>query len=341
MTKSIINTIKIIASILVVMSCIVILPSCLSSESKPEVVLKLCHSANEQDIWHKSVTYFAHLADSLSGGKIQVKLYSSELLGKELDMIRSIKAGIDDMTITGESMQNWAPITAFCGMPYLIRDIDHLKYVVQSEVGKTIEEEMIQKIGLRPLGYFPRGPRHLTSNRPITSPDDLQGIILRVPAVPISVKTWDALGAKSTPMTFSEVFTGLQQGSIEAQENPLSLIKSAGLYEVQKYLNLTSHVVGWVYVVIGEKQFQALTLQHQHILQFAGQKAQKYHEKLFLNNEKELKSFLKEKGMKFQEVDLKAFQTKAMEAVENSIPMEIHPYYKQIISMPLSNESIR
>lgn len=312
--------------------------SCTPDERRAEVILKLGHNANDQDIWHRSVVYFAHLVDSLSEGEIEVRLYPSEQLGKELDMIRSIEAGIDDMTITGESMQNWAEITAFSGMPYLIRDLDHLKEVVEGPIGDKIADEMVENIGLRPLAYFARGPRHLTSNRPIRTPADLQGIILRVPSVPISVKTWEALGAKPTPMTFSEVFTALQQGTVEAQENPFALIHSAGFYEVQKYVNLTSHVIGWVYVVIGEEQFQALSPQNRQIILAAGKAMQAYHEKLFVDQEERLRKSLQEQGMEFVEVDVEAFQKKASQSVMANIPERLKPLYEEIIHMPQRHE---
>ena len=236
------------------------------TKSNSRVILRFGHQANESDIWHKSALKFKECAEELSHGEIEVRVYPSEQLGKERDLIRSIQAGIVDMTTTGESMQNWAPITAFCAIPYLIKDSEHLKKVVEGPVGEKIAIDMINDIGLRPIAYFERGARNLTSNRPISSPDDLKGIILRVPNVPIFVKTWAALGAKPTPMTLSEVFTGLQQGTIEAQENPFALINSTGLYEVQKYLNLTEHVIGWVYIVIGEEKYQSLPKNLQEII---------------------------------------------------------------------------
>ena len=140
------------------------------------------------------------------------------------------------------------------------------------------------------------GARHLTSNRPIEKPDDLNDLILRVPNVPISVATWTALGAKPTPMAFSEVFTGLQSGTIEAQENPLALINSAGFHEVQDHVNLTGHVNGWVYLLIGEKQIESLSKDDRAALLAAGQAMQTYHQGLFIEEEKLLKDAIGIKG---------------------------------------------
>ncbi|MBW6537060.1 MAG: TRAP transporter substrate-binding protein [Mariniphaga sp.] len=317
----------------------VFLTSCRDSGEGPEYILRLGHQANEQDIWHRSALHFAHVLDSLSEGRIEVRVHPAEQLGPELDMIRSIRAGVVEMTITGESMQNWAGITALLAVPYLIRDSDHLKQVVEGEIGQEIADEMIRKIGVRPVGYFERGPRHLTSNRPINQPEDLAGIILRVPNVPLFVQVWQALGAKPTPMTFSEVFTALQQGTVEAQENPFALIYSAGLYEVQKYLNLTRHVTSWIYVVIGEKQFQALPEDLQEKVLEAGKRMQQFHEKEFVKQEELLRHQLEDKGMQFVEPDIEAFRKKAEAAVLDALPEAYRLLYKEITELGIENET--
>ncbi|WP_372949540.1 TRAP transporter substrate-binding protein [Mariniphaga sp.] len=313
--------------------------SCRNSGEGPEYILRLGHQANEQDIWHRSALHFAHVLDSLSEGRIEVRVHPAEQLGVELDMIRSIRAGIVEMTITGESMQNWAGITALLAVPYLIRDSEHLKQVVEGEIGQEIATEMIREIGVRPIGYFERGPRHLTSNRPITQPEDLAGIILRVPNVPLFVQVWQALGAKPTPMTFSEVFTALQQGTVEAQENPFALIYSAGLFEVQKYLNLTRHVTSWIYVVIGEKQFQSLPEDLQKKVLEAGKQMQQYHEREFVKQEELLRHQLEDKGMQFIEPDVEAFRKKAEAAVLEALPEAYGALYKKITELGIENET--
>lgn len=310
-----------------------VISSCQQAGEKPEYIFRFGHQGNEQDIWHRSALFFARTLDSLSAGRIETRVYPSEQLGGELDMIRSIRAGIVEMTITGESMQNWAGITAFLAVPYLIRDSDHLRKVVDGEIGREIEDEMISTIGLRPLGYFERGPRHLTSNRPVLTPEDLGGMVLRVPNVPLFVRVWQALGAKPTPMTFSEVFTALQQGTVEAQENPFALIYSAGFYEVQRYLNLTRHVTGWIYVVIGENQYRALPADLQEKVLKAGKAMQNYHEREFEKQEEILRRQLEERGMIFIEPDTEAFREKAEATVLEILPEEYKQLYLKITSI--------
>jgi TRAP-type transport system periplasmic protein len=317
------------------------LSSCKQGDGGPEYIIRFGHQANEQDIWHRSALHFARTLDSLSEGRIEVRVYPSEQLGGELDMIRSIRAGIVEMTITAESMQNWARITAFMAVPYLIRDSRHLRQVVEGEIGEEIAAGMINTIGLRPVGYFERGPRHLTSNRPVYTPDDLGGMVLRVPNVPLFVRVWQALGAKPTPMTFSEVFTALQQGTVEAQENPFALIYSAGFFEVQKYLNLTGHVTGWTYAVIGEKQFNDLPPELQSMVLEAGMAMQQFHKKEFTMQETLLRKHLEDRGMVFIEPDTEAFRKKAEATVIEILPEKYKPLYYKITSLESGNDTIK
>lgn len=300
------------------------------SFAAPEFTLKFGHLANEENVWHLAAVKFAELVAEKSDGRIEVKVYPSEQLGKELDLINGIQMGTVDMTITGESMQNWAPKAALMGTPYAIRDMDHLAKIAGGEIGKEIEQDVIDKIGLRPIGWFGRGPRNLTSNREIKHPDDLQGMILRVPNVPIFVATWEALGAKPTPMAFSEVFTSLQQGTIDGQENPYALIKSAGFFEVQKYCNLTEHVISWIYLVLGEKKFQSMPEDLQQVILEAGQEMQEYEHQLFQEAEKSLAQELQDLGMTFVEVDKAAFQTMATEAVLSNLDDEQKDLYMRM-----------
>ncbi|WP_104205302.1 TRAP transporter substrate-binding protein, partial [Billgrantia saliphila] len=241
-----------------------------------DVTLKFGHLANEQNIWHQAAERFKELVEENSDGRIEVQLYPNEQLGNEMDVINSIQLGTADMTITGESLQNWAPKAAMMAVPYAFRDSEHLRQAVESEIGEQIEAQITERANLVPLAWFERGPRELTSNRPIRHPDDLDGLRLRVPNVPLFVDTWEALGARPTPMAFSEVFTALQQNTIEAQENPLSLIESASFNEVQDYVNLTGHVRSWIYVVIGRSQLESMPEDLQQVVRDAAQEMQTY-----------------------------------------------------------------
>ncbi|MEM6806281.1 MAG: TRAP transporter substrate-binding protein, partial [Bacteroidota bacterium] len=174
---------------------------------------------------------------------------------------------------------------------------------------------------------------HLTSNRPIRHPSELKGIILRTPNVPAYITAWEALGAKPTPMAFSEVFTSLQQGTIEAQENPFAMIRSAGFNEVQDYLNLTGHLISWGYIVVGEKQFQALPKDLKEIFLQAARDMQSYEHKIFLKKEKLIKTELAEKGMEFIEVDKAAFSEISSRALFEGLSPDMQKIYQEISAL--------
>ena len=300
--------------------------------AQAKVTLKLGHLGNEENVWHKASLKFAEEVSKRTNGEVEVKVFPNEQLGKETDLIKGIQLGTVDFTITGESLQNWAPAAALLAVPYAIRDFEHLDKVVNGPIGQKIALAIEDKTQLKPLAYFARGARELTSNRPIKTPEDLNGLKLRVPNVPLFVKVWEALGAKPTPMAFSEVFTSLQNHTIDAQENPLALIKSASLSEVQKYVNRTDHVLSWIYLVGGSKKLGRLTPEQQKAITEAAKAAQAYERELFLADEKQLEADLKAKGMEFVEADKAAFAAKAQQAVATAVPAEIRPLYEEIVA---------
>ncbi|ORE93556.1 TRAP transporter substrate-binding protein [Acuticoccus yangtzensis] len=295
-----------------------------------EKTLQLGHLANEDNPWHKASLKFAEELSSLTDGRITVEVFPNESLGKEIDLINGMQLGTVDMTITGESLQNWAPMAALLAVPYAYRSIEHMDEVASGEIGDAIEAEIIERAQIRPIAYFARGPRELTSNRPITTPADLQGLKMRVPNVPLFVDVWSALGAQPGPMAFSEVFTSLQNGTIEAQENPLALIRSASFNEVQSHVNLTDHVRSWIYLTISELTWSQLSEEDQAAVMEAASRAQEYERGLFEQSLADDRAYLEEHGMTFVEVDGAAFQAAAKDAVLANVNDEIKPIVEQL-----------
>ncbi len=297
-----------------------------------DLTLKLGHLANEDNTWHLGAVKFGEELAARTDGRIAVEVFPNESLGKEVDLINGMQLGTVDMTITGESLQNWAPQAALLAVPYAYKSIEHMDEVAAGEIGDAIKQQIIEKAQIRPIAYFARGPRNLTSNRAITSPDELDGLKLRVPNVPLFVDVWKMLGAQPTPMAFSEVFTSLQNGTIDAQENPLALIKSANFNEVQKFINKTEHVRSWIYLTISDITWNKLSETDQTAVMEAAAAAQAYERELFVEDEKKLVGELTEKGMTFVEVDGDAFAAKAKDAVLANVNDEIRPIVDQLFS---------
>lgn len=301
-------------------------------ESKGEVIKwKFGHLADENHIWHKTALKFEELVEEKTDGSIDISIYPNNSLGGETDTINAIQSGTADMVISGETLQNWAPKAALMAVPYAFRDLDHVKKVVEGEIGKEIEAEITEKAGLTPLYYHTRAPRNLTSNKEIKSPEDLKGFSMRVPNVPLFLKVWEAAGAKPQVMDFNEVFTGLQQGVIDGQENPVDLIKSGALYEVQDYVNRTEHVYSWIYILVGNKQFDALNDDQKKAVKEAAAEAQKYGEELYDKEIAQIEKDLEGEGMKFVDVDQDAFREAMIPAIKASLKPEQYELYEKIL----------
>lgn len=313
---------KIILVYLIVLLSVVSLMAKGTSET---TVWKFGHLTNENHLWHKTAVMFAEEVNEKSNGALEIQIFPNEQLGPEIDTINDIKTGTADMTITGESLANWAPEAAMLGIPYAIVSEDHMRTVIDGPLGAEIERKIQEKVGLIPLYYHRRAPRNLTSNRAISSPSDLKGFKMRVPGVPSFLDAWQAVGANPQVMAFSEVFTGLQQGVIDGQENPYDLIVSASFFEVQKFVNETEHVFGWIYVVVGEKQFNALSPELQKIVRAAAENAKEWADSQLAASIAEAKAIVLAKGMTINNnVDKQAFQELMIPAVKAKLnPVQI------------------
>lgn len=294
---------------------------------------KLGHLADENHIWNKTAEEFARLVNEKTDGQIEITVYPSNSLGGETDTINAISAGTADLVISGETLQNWAPKAALLAVPYAFSGLDHVKTVVEGEIGDEIEAEIKEKANLTPLFYMTRAPRNLTSSKPIETPADLDGFSMRVPNVPLFLDVWKAAGAKPQVMDFNEVFTGIQQGVIDGQENPVDLIQSGGLYEVQKYVNRTEHVYSWIYVLVGNKQLEALTDEQKTAVQEAAAEAQAFGAKLFDEEISTIEGELKEAGMEFIDSDKDAFSEAMVPAVKESLSDEQLKLYEKILEV--------
>ena len=298
-----------------------------------KITLKFGHPADEKSTWHLAALKFKEIAEKNSQGRLVVKLYPNEQLGREKDLVTSIQNGTADLGIFGETLVAFgANKTLLLATPYLLDDSAQLRKVASGEIGKEIEAQVIEKVRIHPIAYFERGPRDLTSNRAIRTPDDLKGLKVGVSNFPLFIDTWQALGANPASVAFYEVFTSLQQGAIEASENSYSLIKTANLFEVQKFLNKTSHVRSWAYVCIGEKRLQSLPTDLQKVVLDAAKEMQVYENEIFLKNEQSLEAYLKTK-MTFIDVDVAAFRAKSKDAILAKFDADQKALYTKIVNM--------
>ncbi|HEU4345595.1 MAG TPA: TRAP transporter substrate-binding protein [Candidatus Binatia bacterium] len=202
---------------------------------------------------------YAKRVNSTLKGKVEVKVFHSSQLGSDEQMMRGIKVGAPEMVVPSTVMSTVDAKFGVFEMPYLIVNRAHMKKVTENQqVQKQLFSGLPAK-GIRVLGVWENGFRHITNNvRPISKPDDLKGIKLRVPGGVWRVKMFKAYGANPSPMPFAEVYSALQSGVMDGQENPFPQIASAKFQEVQKFLSLSGHVYTPAYLVVSEDFWKKL-----------------------------------------------------------------------------------
>ena len=254
-----------------------------------------------------------------SDGRLVINLFTNSALGSETDSYIAVASDELEMTCAGvQGLDAYAPRYSFLSAPFLFKDTDHIKAVVDSEIGDGMKEDFIED-NLRMLGIGYRTPRVMSSNKPVRTPDDLNGLKMRVSEMSSWVSIWgpDTLGATAITMPLGELYGALQNGTAEASEGPYEQLATNKFYEVQDYVINTNHVYEWVAVFISEKTYQKLPEDLQDILsEYAVSSFGDYCTEL---NQETADSYLQElvdNGMEVIEPDREAFQEKALSSYD-------------------------
>jgi tripartite ATP-independent transporter DctP family solute receptor len=227
--------------------------------ARAATVIRLGHVGFPGSLFDTLATRYAKEVNETLKGRVEVKVFHSSQLGTDEQMIKGVKIGALEMFIPSTIMSTVDQRYGIFEMPYIIVNRAHMKRVTENpQVQKALLEGLPAK-GVRVLGFWENGFRHITNNvRPIVKPEDLKGIKLRVPGGVWRVKMFKAYGANPSPMPFAEVYSALQSNVMDGQENPFPQIWGAKFQEVQKYLSLTGHVYTPAYLVVGEDFWQKL-----------------------------------------------------------------------------------
>ena len=259
-----------------------------AKEQKQEkVLLRLGLTAAEDVPETISARKFGELLTSISGGAMTAEVLAAGLAGGERDIVEGQQLGSLQMSVVSGILQNFDKAMMILEYDLLFKNQEHVKKVFNGPIGETINKRLIEKAGIRVLGVYQRTPRLLTTRRPVKSLQDLKGLKIRVPEMAARVELWKALGANPTPLSFPEVFTGLQTGTIDGQENPIGLIYGAKLFEVAPYLAITNHLYGYMFITISEKSYQGLSSQQKAWVEQAAAESVKFNDNLALNSEKD------------------------------------------------------
>ena len=272
-----------------------------------QVELKLGHVGEPGSLIGAAADEFAKRANARLGNRYKVVVYGSSTLGGDKEMMQKLKLGTIDLVEPSTVMSSIADSFGVFEMPYLVKSREHMKKIENELYWSKLEPELQTK-GYRTLAVWENGFRHITNNkRPIVKPSDLQGIKLRVPEGKWRVKMFQAYGANPSPMKFSEVFTALQTGVMDGQENPLSQIASAKFYEVQKYLSMTGHVYTPSYLVASTAKWKTLPPDVQKVLDEEAKATQAFVYERAAKDDEELLKKMKAAGIQVNEADKDAF----------------------------------
>ncbi|MGM9518534.1 TRAP transporter substrate-binding protein [Acidaminococcus timonensis] len=255
------------------------------------VTLKIGHVEPEDRSTHKALLDFKKNVEERSKGRLKIEIYPNGSLGGDVQLTEAVATGSLDMALPSTSvLTTYSDEFGILDMPYLFKSAQSAFAAMDGDVGKTLAEKVKAK-GIDILGYTYNGPRSTTSKvKPIEKPEDLQGLKMRVMESPIFIDYYKTLGANPTPMSFTELYTGLQQGTVEAQENPPSLTFANKFYEVQKYSSIDEHVHNFLAFLINDNKFKSLSAEDQKILTEEAKKYVDEQRKMELkDNEKAIK----------------------------------------------------
>lgn len=207
-----------------------------------------------------AIDTFAKEVEKRTGGRYKIQPFYSGSLGGERESIEAVQLGTQELTFTSSGpIPNFVPEAKILDIPFLFRDKAHARAVLDGPIGQEMLTKFDSK-GFKALAWGENGVRHMTnSKRAVNGPEDLKGLKMRTMENPVHVAAYKGLGIVTTPMAFPEVFTALQQGTVDGQENPLSVIMASKFDQVQKYLTLTGHVYSPCIFLMSKASFEKLS----------------------------------------------------------------------------------
>lgn len=231
-----------------------------------KLVLKLAHQAPESGNYHQFATAFKELVEERSEGKVEIDIYPAAQLGYDRDIIESLQFNNLDLSVnTSSPIANFIPEFLSLDFPFIFEDWDHVIRFLESDVSIKLMNEGLDN-NLIGLGMLARGYRNTTSKRPIRTADDFKGLKMRVLESPIFVKTFEALGANVSAMSWGEVFTALQQGTIESIELDDRTLYDERVYEVQDHIIGTQHIFAFATLLASKERFESWPTDVQELL---------------------------------------------------------------------------
>ncbi|MBE0529440.1 MAG: DctP family TRAP transporter solute-binding subunit [Rhodospirillales bacterium] len=284
-----------VLSILVGGALAVVLPTAGHAQA---INLKLGHVAPDSQPYAQAAVKFAELVKQYTGGDVQIQIFPNSLLGDQRDLLEGLQLGSVDIALTSSAvLAGFMPKVQVFDLPFMFRDAEHVYKVVDGPLAKEIyagDEAKKMKV----ISTWENGFRDISNNkRPIKTPDDMKGIKIRVMENKLYIEMFKALGSEPTPMARGELFTGLQTGTVDAQDNPIGQTYTSRFYEVQKFITLSGHTYSPEPVVFSLATWKKIPANHQAAILKASAEAAKFNRELDAAQQQEYIKKSEEKGM--------------------------------------------
>ncbi len=272
--------------------------------AQAQTKLKWAHVYETAEPYHTESVWAAEEIKKRTNGKFDIQVFPASSLGKETDINQGLSLGTVDMIISGPSFAARSmPRLGISYYPFIFRDGEHLLAYSKSDLFKEMAEEYRKKSGIAMIAYTYYGSRHTTSNRAFKDCAGMKGLKIRVPDVAAYMATPKACGANPTPIAFAEVYLALQNGTVEAQENPLPTIEAKKFYEVQKHIMLTGHIVDGIVTQVAPHVWNKLSDDEKKLFTEVAQEAAARASAKIKAREDELAEVFRKRGLTVDDVD--------------------------------------
>jgi len=275
---------------------------------------------------------FKPMVEEKSGGTLKVQIYDNSTLGAEKEFYDGVRNGTIEMGIPGLIMQADVEKMAVPEWPFLFKDFNHVKKVLNGPIGQELTADLESKHGVHPLAWSANGFRMFSSNKTIDSMEDFKGLRIRMPNIPNYITLGKLLGANVTPMPISEVFSALEQKVVDGQDNPIATLRASGWYEVQSDVLESKHMFSPNIYIINSNFWKGLTPEQQKVIEEASKAAADYEFDLLEKSYEADKKFLQDKGIKFTtpSPEFAAEMEKASQPLYNEIYQK-YPWAKDLV----------
>jgi len=302
-----------------------------SLEDVAAATLVLGHAGAESDMRQTASLQFKELVEDATDGKLTVEIHPASTLGTWEEMIEGLQLGTVDLVIESLlSLETYTNLASVETAPFLYDGYDAFSNVWDGDLGVEIKDAIGEASGYEILGNMYRGPRELTTKQPVTNLDQLQGLTIRTPSAATMLATWEALGARAEALPFNEVYSALESGVIDGQENPLDAIYFNSIHEVAPNITETSHMYANYHFLMWQDALAGMPQVYQDAIREAAEEVGKTYTQTTLDNIDEYKSELEDAGAVFHPLEDRENWVEATQSIIDGLPEQVQEWVAQI-----------